>query len=112
MNQFIGLEAGRGDKASRLLPDAYYVAASALEAAGDRSGALRLLEAGLKQPLAAKSEPLLYKAGELHLHAGEKEVARKFFDQVAKNGPDPDWIRLAQQALESMDAKSAPGAAR
>jgi TolA-binding protein len=112
MEQYLELAAGLGDKASRLLPDAYYVAASAREASGDRTGALRLLEKGLRQPLTAKSEPLLYKAGELNLYAGNKQAARNYFEQVVKNGPDPDWIKLAQQALEALDTKSVPEAAK
>lgn len=112
MELYLALESGRGDKASRLLPDAYYVAASAREATGDRAGALRLLEAGLRQPVSEKSEPLLYKAGELNLYAGKKQLARSYFEQVVKNGPDPDWIKLAQQALESLDSQGAPGAVR
>jgi len=109
LDQYLALEGGLGDKASRLLPDAYYVAASAREATGDRKGALRLLEAGIKQPRMAKNEALLYKAGELHLHAGDKQRARNYFELVAKNGPDPDWVRLAQQALESLGGKAPAG---
>lgn len=112
MDQYLALEAGQGDKASRLLVDGYYVAASAREAAGDRAGALRLLESGLRQPRTAKSEPLLYKAGELNQFAGKHQVARSYFEQVVKNGSDPDWIRLAQQALESLDMKGATGAGK
>lgn len=112
MELYLARESGLGDKASRLLPDAYYVAASAREATGDRNAALRLLESGLKQPAAAKSQALLYKAGELNLHAGNKAIARDYFERVAKSGADPDWSRLAQQELESLDAKSVPEVVR
>jgi tetratricopeptide (TPR) repeat protein len=112
MDQYLALEVGQGDKASRLLVDAYYVAASAREAAGDRAGAMRLLESGLRQPRTAKSEPLLYKAGELSLYAGKHQVARSYFEQVVKNGSDPDWVRLAKQSLESLDVKNAAGAGK
>lgn len=95
-----GTAAGEG---SRLLPDAYYVAVSAREASGDRKGALRLLESGIKLPVNAHNEGLLYKAGELNLLDGRRQLARTYFEQVAKGGKDPDWQRLAQQALTTLE---------
>jgi len=113
MELYLSLEQGQGDKKSlQLLPDAYYVAVSAKEALGDRQGALRLLEAGLRLPGNQQSEALLYKAGEINQLAGRNDLARTYFEQVAKNGPDPDWKKLAQQALETLDSKGSPGPAR
>ena len=113
MELYMSLEQGRRDKTvSRLLPDAYYVAVSARESMGDSKGALRLLESGLKIPGNERREELLYKAGELNLHEGKKQLARSYFEQVAKNGPDPYWKKLAQQAIESLDSKTVEGAAR
>ncbi|NVN89791.1 MAG: tetratricopeptide repeat protein [Desulfuromonadales bacterium] len=103
---FLSLGAGQGDKVARLLPDAYYVAASAREAAGDHKGALRLIETGLGKPDLAGREELLYKAGELTLNEGNKERARKYFEKILKTGKDPDWQKLASQALESLETKS------
>jgi tetratricopeptide (TPR) repeat protein len=99
-----------GAVGARLLPDAYYVAVSARDASGDRKGALRLLEAGIKLPPNDHNEGLLYKAGELNLLDGKKQRARDYFEQVAKKGKDPDWQRLAQQALSSLEAKGQPSA--
>jgi TolA-binding protein len=91
----------------RYLADAYYVAVSARESTGDRKGALRLLEAGLKLAGNQRNDEFLYKAGELNLLDGKKQQARTYFQQVASKGKDPDWMRLAQQALESLDLKAA-----
>ena len=106
------LYLGGGSKSAKLLPDAYYVAVSAREAVGDRKGALKTLEAGLARPELATREELLYKAGELNLNEGRKSQARAYFEKVTRNGKDPDWTKLARQALESLDAKSESGAAK
>jgi TolA-binding protein len=95
-----------GTAGVRVLPDAYFVAVSARESTGDRKGALRLLDAGLKLPKNPRSEEFLYKAGEINLHEGNTQRARTYFEQVAKTGKDPDWQRLAQQALDSLDMKT------
>jgi TolA-binding protein len=91
---------------ARVLPDAYFIAFSARESLGDRKGALRLLDAGLKVPNNPRSEEFLYKAGELNVLEGKNQIARTYFEQVATKGKDPDWQRLAQQALESLDMKN------
>jgi TolA-binding protein len=97
--------ASVGAAGARVLPDAYFVAVSARESTGDRRGALRLLDAGLKLPGSPRNEEFLYKAGEINLLEGKKQLARTYFEQVVKTGKDPDWQRLAQQALESLDVK-------
>lgn len=107
MELYLPRGGGQGDKPTRLLPDAYYVAASARESAGDRRGALRLIETGLKKPGMTGRDELLYKAGELHLHEGRTQVAQDYFEQVMKKGSDPDWQKLARHALESLETKPA-----
>jgi tetratricopeptide (TPR) repeat protein len=98
--------ASVGATGARLLPDAYFVAVSSRELTGDRKGALRMLDAGLKLPGNPRSEEFLFKAGEIYLLEGNKPLARTYFEQVATKGKDPDWQRLAQQALESIDLKN------
>jgi hypothetical protein len=88
------------------VPDAYFVGVSARESAGDRKGALRLLDAGLKLSENPRSEEFLYKAGELNLLDGNKQSARSYFGQIIAKGKDPDWQKLAQQALQSLDVKN------
>jgi TolA-binding protein len=65
-----------------------------------------MLDAGLKLPGNPRSEEFLFKAGEINLLEGNKPLARTYFEQVATKGKDPDWQRLAQQALESIDLKN------
>ena len=103
IDQYLVLATAAG---ARVLPDAYFIAFSARESLGDRKGALRLLDAGLKVPNNPRSEEFLYKAGELNVLEGKKQIARTYFEQVATKGKDPDWQRLAQQALESLDMKN------
>jgi TolA-binding protein len=97
--------ASAGAAGARLLPDAYSVAVSSRESTGDRKGALRLLDAGLKLPDNPRNEEFLYKAGEINLNEGKKQLARTYFERVTKSGKDPDWQRLARQALDSLDMK-------
>lgn len=94
------LSAGAAN--ARLLPDAYFVSASARELTGDRKGALRVLDAGLKLPGNPRNDEFLYKSGEINLLEGNKQLARTYFEQVVSKGKDPDWQRLAQQALETL----------
>lgn len=112
MELYISSGGGGGESSGRLLADAYYVAASAREASGDRRGALRLLEAGLANPALGGREELLYLAGQLNLALDSRERARSYFDRVLKEGKDPDWQKLARQSLESMDPREAFGAPR
>ncbi len=95
--------AGREEKDAQYLPDAYSVAASARLASGDKKGALRMLDAGIKLPGGGRKEEFLYKAGEINALEGKKQVARSYFEQVVIKGNDEDWKRLAQQAIESLE---------
>ncbi len=90
----------------RLLPDAYLVAASSRDAAGDHKGALKLIDAALKLPDIKRHEEFMYKAGDISLRSGNTARAREMFEQLVKSGKDPDWQRLARQALASIEVKS------
>ena len=94
--------AGGGEATARLLPDAFLVAALARDASGDHTGAVRMLDAGVKLPGNARQQELLYRAGEISLRDGRKQAARSYFERVVKGGTDGDWQRLARQALESL----------
>lgn len=102
MDSYLALSAA---SASRMLPDAYFVAYSSRESLGDRKGALRILDAGLKLPGNPRNEEFLYKAGELYLQEGKKQLARTYFEQVATKGKDADWQKLARQALETLNSR-------
>lgn len=94
--------AGHGGRDPRLVPDAYFVAASSREALGDRKGALRLLEEALRLPNNKRSEEFTYQTGQIYLRDGKPQKARAIFEQLIKTGKDPDWQKLARQALASL----------
>lgn len=91
---------------TRLLPDAYYVAVSSRENIGDRKGALKLLDAALKLADNRRREEFIYKSGDISLRDGNISRARAMFEQLDKNGKDPDWQKLARQALATIETKS------
>ena len=103
MDLFLATSTGRDP---RLVPDAYFVSGSAHENSGDRKGALKLFEAALKLPANNRNEEFIYRAGQINLSEGNIRRAKGLFDQLAKNGKDPDWQKLAQQALASLESKS------
>ena len=92
----------------RQQPDAFVVGAAARSSAGDRKGALRLLDAGLRLPGSPRNDEFLYKTAELYLLEGNHRQAHSYFTQVATKGKDPDWQRLAQQALDTLETKRSP----
>ena len=105
MELFLASTSGRDP---RLVPDAYYVAGSARESLGDRKAALKLFEAALKIPDNKRHEEFTYKTGQINLKEGNTRRAKDLFDQLAKNGKDPDWQKLALQALNSIEPKPSP----
>lgn len=86
------------------LPDAYFVAGSSRESMGDRKGALKLFEAALKLPNNPRNDEFVYRTAQINLHEGKTGRAKELFDQLVKNGKDPDWQKLARQALTSFEA--------
>lgn len=105
MDLFLSTPSGRDP---RLVPDAYFIAASARESLGDRKGALKLIEDALKLPDNKRNEEFVYRAGQINLQEGNIRRAKGLFDQLAKSGKDPDWQKLAQQALTSLESKPSP----
>jgi TolA-binding protein len=102
MDLFLAASSGRDP---RLVPDAYFVAGSARESLGDRKGALKMFEAALSLPDNKRNEEFIYRAGEINLRQGNIQRAKVLFGQLAKSGKDPDWQKLAQQALSSLESK-------
>ncbi len=102
MDLFISAPSGRDP---RLVPDAYFVAGSSKESLGDRKGALKLFETALKLPDNKRNEEFVYRAGQINLQEGNIVRAKGLFEQLAKNGKDIDWQKLAQQALTTLDSK-------
>jgi len=90
-----------------LVLDAYYVAASALQNQGNRKKAVMLLEQGVKL-VKGHRDQLVYKLGELAMQDGRTSLARQYFEQLVKDGKDPDWQRLARLSLADLDVTSPP----
>lgn len=104
MELYLSASAGRNP---RLLPDAYFVAGSSRENRGDRKGALKLFEAALKLSDNPRNEEFIYRTGQINLREGNLRRAKGLFEQLAKSGKDPDWQKLARQALSSLETKPA-----
>lgn len=104
MDSYLAAVSSRDE---RLLPDAYYVAVSSRENIGDRKGALKMLDAALKLADNRRREEFIYKSGDISLRDGNISRARAMFELLDKNGKDPDWQKLARQALATIDTKSA-----
>lgn len=91
-----------------LTVDAYYVAAGARQAMGDRKGGIALLERGMAQVPPERKEQFLYKMGELALQDGRRKEARQYFEKIVKEGKDQDWQRLARLSLAEIDLSPPP----
>lgn len=89
-------------KPPKPLSDAYYLAAMARTATGDRKTALLHLEQGLKVSSPERADQFLFKMGELSALDGKMQQARSYYEKVAQGGKDPDWRRMAIQALENI----------
>ncbi|MDD2851643.1 MAG: tetratricopeptide repeat protein [Desulfuromonadaceae bacterium] len=100
MGLFIASPDGRDP---RLVPDAFFVSGAARENSGDKKGALKQFEAALRLPDNPRSEEFMYRAGQVNLQVGNTGRAKTLFGQLAKNGKDADWQRLAQQALTAIN---------
>jgi hypothetical protein len=66
-----------------------------------------MFEAALKLPDNNRNEEFAYRAGQSHLRAGNTRRAKELLGGIAKNGKDPDWQKLAQQALIPLESKPA-----
>jgi tetratricopeptide (TPR) repeat protein len=103
MDLFLSAPSGRDP---RIMPDAYFVAGSARESLGDRKGALKQFEAALKLPDNNRNEEFIYRAGQINLREGNTRRAKELLVQLAESGKDPDWQKLARQALSTLKSKA------
>lgn len=88
------------------LTDGYFIAVSSREATGDRKGALKLLETAKKLPDNKRIDEFTYKSGDINLLDGNVSRAKEIFELLAKSGKDPQWRKLASQALTSIEINS------
>lgn len=107
LERYLFIVQAVGQKAP-LLSDAYYVAAQARQALGQYQLSLQLLESGMKSVPVERRDQFLFKLGEVHLQAGKQEQARSYFEQLSKEGKDPDWRRLAAQSLHTIVTSPPP----
>jgi len=107
MDLYLASVQGAGQKPPHI-GDAYYVAAQARQSIGQYQQALALLEAGAKAVPKDGRDQFMYKLGEVSLQDGKQAQARNYFEQLAKDGKDPDWRRLATQSLQSLPASPPP----
>lgn len=98
----------KGKTAPPLVGDAYYVGGQARQALGQYQQAMALFEAGSKLVPADRRDQFLYKLGEVNLKAGKTDLARSYFEQLAKDGKDADWRRLAAESLHSLTVAPPP----
>lgn len=104
MDLYLASVQSAGQKSPPHVGDAYYVAAQARQSIGQYQQALALLEAGAKAVPKDRRDQFLYKLGEVSLQDGKQAQARNYFEQLAKDGQDADWRRLATQSLQSLPA--------
>lgn len=102
MELYLAATSGR-DK--NLVPDAYFIVGSARESMKDRKAALKAFEAAIALPDNKRNEEFVYRAGQINLLEGNHAKAKKLFGQLINNGKDPDWKKLARQAMSSIEQK-------
>jgi TolA-binding protein len=85
------------------LVDAYYTLSLSREASGNRRGAIDACRAGLTIESKEKRDQFLYKLGELLLQDRQPREARVQWAKLAKEGVDPEWRKMATQAVASLD---------
>lgn len=86
-----------------LVPDAYYVAATACLSRNDRIDAVALFQAGSEVAPAGARDPFVYKLGELARNEKRYADAVRYFQTVVREGKDPEWKKMASQALADME---------
>lgn len=95
------IKAGVNQKVTPpFLADAYYVGAQARQGNGQKKEAIAMLETALKVLPKDGNDMFVYKLGDLNLQDGNRPQAKKYFEQLIKDGKDPDWRRLAKDSLE------------
>lgn len=90
---------------SEFAPDAWYVAATARLSRGDRKGAAECLQAGCEAAPGGGKDLFRYKLGEVARADGRYDDAARYLQSVVREGKDPDWQKMAAQALADMELK-------
>lgn len=96
------LDASGKDGGSPIVADARLVIASARIARRDLNGAVAAYRAGRAASGGEQREMFTYKLGEALRMTGRDEEAQGLWQQLAREGKDPAWKKLAQSGLSDM----------
>lgn len=105
MEMFIA-EARRRNLSFPFMTDAYLVAASSRNARGDRAGALAVYLAAIGEASVQQKDIILYKMGDICRAMGKMDQAKAHWERLVKEGTDPVWKKMAQEALTDLEWRS------
>jgi tetratricopeptide (TPR) repeat protein len=95
-----------------LLADAYFTMGLGRERSGNANGAITAMTNGLNLAAPERKDQYRFKLADIQARAGRPEAARKLWEQVVKDGNDPEWQALAAQALVNLDVTTQVDRAR
>lgn len=95
-----------------LLADAYFTMGLGRERSGNTGGAIAAMTSGLNLAAAERKDQYRFKLADIQARAGRPEAARKLWEQVVKEGKDPEWQALAAQSLVNLDVATQVDRAR
>jgi len=88
---------------SPLAGDAYFTVGSGRKKVGDYRGAMVAYRTGLETAGNEMRDQFLYTMGELNLHQKNYKEAKVLWDRIVKEGSDPVWRKMAQQAISDQE---------
>jgi tetratricopeptide (TPR) repeat protein len=95
-----------------LLADAYFTMGLGRERSGNAGGAIAAMTNGLNLAAPERKDQYRFKLADIQARAGRPETARKLWEQVVKEGKDPEWQALAAQSLINLDVATQVDRAR
>jgi TolA-binding protein len=102
MVRYIAATSERG-QASPLAADAYFTISLGRERSGNHAGAIAAMDKGLTLAIPERKDQFRYKLAELYAQSGRAPAARQLWEQLVKDGKDPEWQSLAAQSLTKLD---------
>lgn len=88
---------------SPLAGDAYFTVGSSRKTVGDYRGAMVAYRTGLEIAGNEMRDQFLYTMGELNLQLKNYSEAKVLWDRIVKEGRDPVWRKMAQQAISDQE---------
>lgn len=102
MGHFIAA-AGNNKGMLPLVADAYFSLGVARARGGDHGSALTAVTRGLNLAPPERQDQYRFKLAEIQAAAGRPDAARKIWEQVIKEGKDPEWQALAANSLANLE---------